>query len=167
MIGLFLGSALRRLLDALKWCAERPAIAVAVVSIVVAGFYYIRSHSFERKYEAARAEITQLVNERREAIAYAKKEKARIEAEQKEAKYEADKRLRIALDDGERRLRAYARSHSAKAYLPGPSAPTGEPDSPDTDAIVVTINDARICTVNTARLLNAQQWANDVYGELK
>ena len=46
-------------------------------------------------------------------------EKARIEKEQKEAKHEADTKLRIALDDGERRLRAYARSHPAKAYLPG------------------------------------------------
>ncbi len=167
MIPLILGSALKRILDALKWCAERPAIAVAVASLVLAGFFYVKSNHLSEKLENARAEIAQMVNERKEAIRYATAEKARIEKEQKEAKHEADTKLRIALDDGERRLRAYARSHPAKAYLPGNGPATGEPDSPDPGAIVVSIGDARICTVNTARLINAQQWATDIYGDVK
>ncbi len=85
MIPLILGSALKRILDALKWCAERPAIAVAVASLVLAGFFYVKSNHLSEKLENARAEIAQMVNERKEAIRYATAEKARIEKEQKAA----------------------------------------------------------------------------------
>lgn len=162
-IAMFLGGAFRRLLDALKWCLERPAIAVAVLSLAVAAFYYIKADHLSTALRNARAEIVQLTNERKEAIRYATAEKARLEKEQERLTHEADKKLRIALDDGERRLRAYARAHPAKADLSGPASPSEITDGPDPEAIVVTIGDARICSVNTARLLNAQNWANDTY----
>lgn len=166
-IAMLFGGALRRFFDALKWCAERPATAVAVVSLVLAGFFYVKSNHLTEKLENARAEITQLVNERKEAIRYATAEKARLEKKNKEAKNEADTKLRIALADADARLRAYARRHPAKAHLSGASASTGEPEDAAGDAILVTISDARICTLNSVRLKNAVDWANDVYGEVK
>lgn len=166
-IAMLFGGALRRFFDALKWCAERPAIAVAVVSLVVAGFFYVKANHLSEKLENARSEITQLINERKEAIRYAEAEKARLEKKNKEAKNEADKTLRIALADADARLRQYARTHSAKAHLSGASASPQEPDGPDPEAIVVTFGDARACSVAVARLENAQQWANDTYGEVK
>lgn len=163
MFPIFVKVFLGRLLDALKWCAERPAIAVAVISLVVATFYHLKADHLSTALKNARAEIVQLTNERKEAIRYATAEKARLEKEQERLTHEADKKLRIALDDGERRLRAYAHAHPAKANLSGASSVAEIADGPDPDAIVVTIGDARICTVNTARLINAQQWANDTY----
>ena len=163
MIGLILGSAFRRLLDALKWCAERPTIAVAVISLSVAAFYYIKADHLSTALKNARAEITQLTNERKEAIRYATAEKARIEKEQERITHEADKARIALIADYDARLRAYARRHPAAPNLSGASASPQEPDGPDPEAIVVTIGDARICGINTARLLNAQQWANDTY----
>lgn len=160
---LFLGGAFRRLLDALKWCLERPAIAVAVVSLVLAGFFYIKSDHLSTRLKNARAEIIQLTNERKEAIRYATAEKARLEKEQERITHEADKTLRIALADADARLRAYARRHPAKADLPGSAASPEKFDGPDPEAIVVTFGDAKSCSIAVARLENAQQWATDTY----
>jgi hypothetical protein len=162
MIGLILGSAFRRLLDALKWCLERPAIAVAVISLSVAAFYYLKADHLSTALKNARSEIIQLTNERKEAIRYATAEKARLEKEQERLTHEADKKLRIALDDAHARLRAYAKRHAASVSI-SPAA-SGQPEADGGEAIVATINDARICTVNTVRLLNAQAWAFDIYG---
>lgn len=163
MFPIFVKVFLGRLLDELKWCLERPTIAVAAFSLSVAAFYYLKADHLSTALKNARSEIIQLTNERKEAIRYATAEKARLEKEQERLTHEADKKLRIALDDGERRLRAYARAHPAASHLSGPASPAEITDGPDPDAIVVTIGDARICTVNTARLINAQQWANDTY----
>ena len=162
-IAMFLGGAFRRFLDALKWCAERPTIAVAVISLSVAAFYYLKADHLSTALRNARAEIIQLTNERKEAIRYATAEKARLEKEQERITHEADKKLRIALDDGERRLRAYARAHPAKADLSGPASPAGEPQDTGGDAIVVTVTDARLCVINSVRLKNAVDWANETY----
>jgi len=160
---LFLGGAIRRLLDSLKWCLERPAIAVAVVSLILAGFFYIRSDHLSTRLKNARAEIIQLTNERKEAIRYAEAEKARLEKQNKEAKIEADKTLRIALADADTRLRAYAKTHSAKAHLSG-SASVAELDNrSDPTAIVVSYSDAERCTAAVIRLQNAQDWARKTY----
>lgn len=160
---LIIKAFLTRLLDALKWCAERPAIAVAMASLVLAGFFYIKSDHLSTRLKNARAEIIQLTSERKEAIRYATAEKARLEKEQERITHEADKTLRIALADADTRLRAYARTHPAASNLPGSAASPQQPDSADPDAIVVTFGDARICSINTARLINAQQWATDTY----
>lgn len=163
MMGLILGSALRRILDALKWCLERPAIAVAAISLSVAAFYYLKADHLSTALKNARSEITQLTNERKEAIRYATAEKARLEKEQERITHEADKKLRIALDDADARLRAYARRHPAKANLSGPAPVAGEPSEAGGDAIVVTVTDARLCVINSVRLKNAVDWANETY----
>jgi hypothetical protein len=161
-ITLFIGGALRRFLDALKWCAERPAIAIATASIVVAGFFYLRADHFREKFENLSDEYALHKRADDEARKFALAEKKRIEIEQKAKTDEADKDLRIALDDAHARLRAYAKRHAASVSS-APASPEVA-DGPDPEAIVATINDARICTVNTVRLLNAQAWAFDIYG---
>lgn len=159
---IFVKVFLGRLLDALKWCLERPAIALAVASLVVAAFYYVKADHLTEKLENARAEITQMANERRAAVEYANAEKKRIEAERKRIADEADKKLRIALNDADARLRAYAKAH--RANLSGAPAVAEVDNGPDPEAIVVTIGDARICTINTVRLIETQRWANETWG---
>ena len=156
-ITLFLGGTLRRFLDALKWCVERPAIAIVTASIVVAGFFYLRADNFREKFENLSDEYALHKRADDEARKFALAEKKRIETAQKAKTDEADKVLRIALDDANARLRAYAKRHAASVSS-APASPEVA-DGPDPEAIVVTINDARICTVNTVRLLNAKQWA--------
>ena len=162
MISLILSSALSRILSALKWCAERPAIAVAIASLVVASFFYLRADHFREKYENLRDEYALHKQADDDARRFAEAEKKRIETERKKITDEADKKLRIALADADSRLRAYARRHAAN--MPSTSAVAEVDSGPDPEAIVITIGDARICTVNTARLINAQQWAFENWG---
>lgn len=159
---IFLGGALRRFLDALKWCAERPAIAVAIASLVLAGFFYLRADHFREKFENLRDEYALHKRADDEARKFALAEKKRIEIEQKAKTDEADKVLRIALDDANARLRAYAKRHAAS--VPGAPASPEVADGPDPEAIVVSFGDADRCTVAVARLENAQKWAFDIYG---
>ena len=160
---LFLGGAFRRLLDALKWCLERPAIAVAVLSLVLAAFFYIKADHLSTRLKNARAEIIQLTNERKEAIRYATAEKARLETERKKITDEADKTLRIALADADARLRAYAKANRAKADLSGSPAVAELDNGSDPTAILVSYSDAERCTAAVVRLQNAQDWARKTY----
>ena len=160
---IFVKVFLGRLLDALKWFAERPAIAVTVASLVLAGFFYIKSDHLSTALKTANSTIAKMNKDRKEAIKTANAEKKRIEAERKKITHEADKARIALIADYDARLRAYARRHPAAPNLSGASASPQESDGPDPEAIVVTIGDARICTVNTARLINARQWANETY----
>lgn len=161
MIGLILSSFARRILDALKWCAERPAIALAVASLVAAAFFYLRADHFREKYENLRDEYALHKAADEESRRFAEAEKKRIDTERKKATDEADTKLRIALADADERLRNYARRHPAS--VSGAATVAEVADGRDPEAIVVTFGDAERCTVAVARLENAQKWAFDIY----
>lgn len=163
MMGLILSGLIGRLTAALKWCLERPAIALSVASLVAAAFFYLRADHFRERYKNLRDEYALHKAADEESRRFAEAEKKRIDTERKKATDEADKTLRIALADADERLRNYARRHSAR--VSGAPASAEVADGPDPEAIMVSITDARICTVNTARLVNAQEWALGIWGK--
>lgn len=163
MMGLILSGLIGRLTAALKWCLERPAIALSVASLVAAAFFYLRADHFREKYENLRDEYALHKAADEESRRFAEAEKKRIDTERKKATDEADKTLRIALADADERLRNYARRHPAS--VSGAPSSTGQPETADPEAIVVTLGDADKCTIAVTRLENAQEWALGIWGK--
>ena len=64
MMGLILSGLIGRLTAALKWCLERPAIALSVASLVAAAFFYLRADHFRERYENLRDEYARLTRNR-------------------------------------------------------------------------------------------------------
>lgn len=102
-----------------------------------------------------------------EAARIATKAKADREAAFAQAQEDSTNAYQAQLADARARLAAYARLHAApgadpgragKPDLPRASERAGLADGPGPDALMVSADDAAICTENSVRLVNIREW---------
>lgn len=139
-----------------------PYLTGILVAIAIVWTAYDKG--YDQAEIKAKAEISQIKEASAESEALAWRQKNDLEAQYRQKATKADNDYTALNGKYQSSLLRYAGAHSARtASSSSYAVPTVKPDgtSPDTDIskIVISLEDAQICAVNTARLQTAHDWA--------
>lgn len=157
---------LRKAATALFDLARRyPLAAALIVALAACGWLWHSKGKALAERDAARAEVSAMIEAGKQATALALKERAANQAAFAKLKKEADNGHSTALADADRRtadfirLRANRGSCAAKAdpASEGPSA--GVPESAPAETVLVEASDVMACSAASIYADEAHKWA--------
>lgn len=135
------------------------------VGLVLMAFGWNGTHNTLIRERAEHAQVVQAFKDA-QAEANKKAEAKRIELEKKakEDAEAADKRYGTLLTEYRTNLLRYKATHSSsggpnRSEVKATESSTGPSPSPELSTIIITVKDAEICAVNTARLISVRDWA--------
>lgn len=145
---------------------NRVLIGVCVaLALLSAMLWRGRDNARDELAERSRA----YVEAQRQAAIKAEGWRVATEAKYRTEAERADNEYQVALTDALRRARLYAAANRVRSEAVGSASigtiaratgdSAGSADGPGQEAVVVASEDVEICTINTARLEAAREWA--------
>lgn len=164
------------LLDTLGWlkkaayaalCAFKryPMQSALIASLCLSGWLWHGKGKALAERDAARAEVSAMIEASKQATALALKERAANQAAFAKLKKEADNGHSTALADADRRtadfirLRRQSGSCAAKADPASEGASAGVPESAPAETVLVEASDVRACSTASIYADEAHKWA--------
>lgn len=165
-----------RLLGIGKWLREAagsvfsaairyPWQAALMVALCLSGWLWHGKGKALAQRDAARAEVSAMIEASKQATALALKERAANQAAFAKLKKEADNGHSTALADADRRtadfirLRRQSGSCAAKANPASEGASAGVPESAPAETVLVEASDVRACSAASVYADEAHKWA--------
>ena len=157
---------LRKAATALFDLARRyPLQAALILAVAACGWLWHGKGKALAERDAARAEVSAMIEAGKQATALALKERAAMQAAFAKLKKEADNGHSTALADADRRTADFIRlrrqngSFAAKADPASEGASAGLPESAPTETVLVEASDVRACSAASVYADEAHKWA--------